>query len=1179
MATSSAGVFNASGFLVRRLWEGVVNHPSAANAAAFWDGRLDDGTVALSGTYTVKTLSHNIIYQWEGVIGNTSPLSTHIDQIEYHAHGTNIIDMAITSGSPGEIYFIHGYDERKNTMHVCDTDNIQVPFYVLEVASRRGYNTPVACSTDHVNVYYGRFGGTNAYVFVVACADFDIPDNPGVKQQVHFPTFGVPEPGGNPITQADTAIVYADNKYIWDVSVQKTGNFLFVSRRETTGPDVHAIVTANKTTGQTLQTNLLGLQKQRRIAINPTVNNELWVIHSTAGTVCDKITKCSVNTGTGVVTTTATVITGLSDAVDLEISPDGATLLVSDGGSSQQVKAFNTSNGTIKTAFGTSGAFGTAGGYLNSPTVTNTKFMFLSWGNAFGVPAGGAIAFAADGSWWVCDNGNCRALHFSAGNSPAYVERIQQIPAFYSCREFRGDPTRVFSEWLEWSVNYAIPLGADNGSWTLAKNWYANIAAMSEVANSGNNFYVSMKYAGIYSNGRSYCFLHNSLTGFHCFELTATGLRNTGVHVTFQGNAYIDRNMDMWFIASNSGGPGTLEIRKNTFLGFDGSFNPDWQFDNDTVSTWPIVKTVTLPDGFPLVEYQLNHNSNLVELLSNGIMPVFNAHTGVANAGLKNHFGGFDYATGAIKFSTQPPTPRNFGLPFLTFPEAPYFGVEKSVAETGGQGVDDFGGGSMFYQPGHAHVFTQYPGESWGNNQTCVTSHWHESGLLLGQFGPAFPYFGDSKLAFPRLSDDGIGTTDEWVAQVYDAIPNATADFRGLAGAAGNSFQGGLTFVNGKYYYFQNDEWYHGGIHRWVIDGLGSLSTNTQIVAWDASSYEAPSNVFVYDPIRGSSLDLLAGLPYDTLSLPSGSNGWIRSPTSNITTGNFQTPPFFRVYTNGIKSNRFLSPDLAIVTANPGVTWSLYKDLPARPENRNWELNGEMWWRISTASMRILDATGKTIVKLAMFPETFWSLYVNDQRIASPNRNDAWNTYIETVRPFSIRRIGSTIAVSYGKYSITGIAAYEVGADLSAPFRVQIAGSASEYINLAFPSLLFVDLPTVPVWPDTIPHDPVAGAWQIDTLNLPPIATDMDGGNTRMRQRPGANVGTITQTIKMTRSQFSAFRVFVRDTLGNGAARFYSQVWIGDECELKECQFATQPTVTAMGNLMLVSMQLRVYGL
>src|SRR5262249_33519463 len=181
-------------------------------------------------------------------------------------------------------------------------------------------------------------------------------------------------------------------------------------------------------------------------------DNTVWVVYST-GTVNDRITKFSCSVGGVLTSTGVTISTGLSDVRDIAVSRDGTTLMVMDGGTSQQIKAFNTSDGSVKTAWATNGVLGVLGGYANSPAVTDTKFMF---GTTHWFSDGGAyIAVCNDGSFWIGDGGNYRNLHFSAGNSPTVIERFAYFPSFYSCRVCRNDPTRVFGDYLEFQVVYS----------------------------------------------------------------------------------------------------------------------------------------------------------------------------------------------------------------------------------------------------------------------------------------------------------------------------------------------------------------------------------------------------------------------------------------------------------------------------------------------------------------------------------------------------------------------------------------------------------------------------------------------------------------------------------------------------------------------------------------------------
>src|SRR5262249_47517225 len=164
----------------------------------------------------------------------------------------------------------------------------------------------------------------------------------------------------------------------------------------------------------------------------------------------DRIAKFSCSVGGVLTSAGVTISSGINHVLDIAVSRDGAKLMVIDGGTSQQIKRFNTSDGSVDAAWASSGTLGVLGGYANSPTVTDTKFMWQTthWFSN----GGGCIAVCQDGSFWVSDGGNYRNLHFSSGNSPTVIERFAYFPSFYSCRVCRNDPTRVFGDYLEFQI-------------------------------------------------------------------------------------------------------------------------------------------------------------------------------------------------------------------------------------------------------------------------------------------------------------------------------------------------------------------------------------------------------------------------------------------------------------------------------------------------------------------------------------------------------------------------------------------------------------------------------------------------------------------------------------------------------------------------------------------------------
>jgi hypothetical protein len=70
-----------------------------------------------------------------------------------------------------------------------------------------------------------------------------------------------------------------------------------------------------------------------------------------------------------------------------------------------------------------------------------------------------------------------------------------------------------------------------------------------------------------------------------------------------------------------------------------------------------------------------------------------------------------------------------------------------------------------------------------------------------------------------------------------------------------------------------------------------------------------------------------------------------------------------------------------------------------------------------------------------------------------------------------------------------------------------------------------------------------------------PLETDMEGGNSRSRSRPGDNVGTLTQKVRLYPADYDAVVEWVKTTLNNGTSRFTMDVWLGTSTANKVCKF------------------------
>jgi hypothetical protein len=121
---------------------------------------------------------------------------------------------------------------------------------------------------------------------------------------------------------------------------------------------------------------------------------------------------------------------------------------------------------------------------------------------------------------------------------------------------------------------------------------------------------------------------------------------------------------------------------------------------------------------------------------------------------------------------------------------------------------------------------------------------------------------------------------------------------------------------------------------------------------------------------------------------------------------------------------------------------------------------------------------------------------------------------------------------------------------------------------------------TLPAWPATVPTTARDG-WQMPEMYRPTLATDMEGGNQRLRQQPGGNVATINYPLKpLTEAEFADFVTFVRTTLNNGASRFTMSLLSDSSTPgTKTVQFdgGKSPQVSRGGGFVHVVLSLRVY--
>jgi hypothetical protein len=608
-------------------------------------------------------------------------------------------------------------------------------------------------ATDGNNVYwagYDPFDVKLSFVFTTKTSDDkEFSHSSGTQQATAY---------GRTYASAIDLYTNNPNAHPSGLAVQSNGDFLFVAHK-----DLNQINVLNKITGTLVQA--LTFTAPREICVDPSGN--LWVISGS-----NTIEKFGVNSD-GTLSSALLSITGISEPLAMAVSPNGSKIFILDGAAYQQVRIFDNNSGdSIST-------FGSAGGYINNSSVNDYKFYFSDSATGLSKPF---VAFQSDSSFWLGDIGNERVQHYNA--SGTFINRIMCLPHSYSTVVDRNNPNRVFNEYLEFNVDYTKALAPNNGSWTLVNNWRRGIKS---------NYFQSDKLRIFIqlitlSNNRTYAILDEYVNGVRkpeIVELIANAnIRYTGIKLKDFANDQISTDGRLRRIVCNRelGDSGYWE--EQTLKGFDQNNNPEWNTANKT--TWiPEIKAddpAFISIASPVIT---SGDYNLV----------FNNH--------KNHTG---YHLGAIKtgtkqyiWRTSKATNRTYTGPM---PDDGRFDIGNNV---------EYPGGNVYTLD--SHIFWNYHGEFWKNSQTNIWNHYHESGLMAGQFGVVSP---------------------EAEAMESEAF----------AKGAGNVFSSTIVKVGNDYYIYHNDESVHGGVHRWKISGLHTI--DIQDIAISLSKIQKGSLVGTY---------------------------------------------------------------------------------------------------------------------------------------------------------------------------------------------------------------------------------------------------------------------------------------------------------------------------------------------
>jgi hypothetical protein len=747
--TVSAGVYTTNNVLIRGIFNNVV-YPAGTHTYT-WDGTDDDYADIAAGTYKIKVLRNNVTYTWEGVIGNTSKSFTG-DLI--HKGFLPIASMCFSSTKG--YYSVH-YNERSTSQKSFLLSEKQEMLNVLpDRENGVSQSTEFSC-TDGTRVYWaGDKENASTWVFATSTAD---------NTEVAFSS-------GSSYQGYNNAIAVGGSVYGMAVGT----NFLYVSR--SAGVEVY-----NKTTGALIRTQ--SFENARHLARDDA--DALWV---TLGNTT--VTKYTID-GSGNFTASGISLTGFTKVGG--VGSQGSVIGVLDASTVQQAKLYNTSTGAPTITVGT------AGGYLTSPAVTNYKFSF---DNSY-------IAFQSDGSFWIGDKNSYRNMHYNSAGT--YIDQIAYIPHSYYSSIDPNNPSRIYSDHLEFERDYNVTLSGSTG-WLLKRNFIGSIDA--------NN--LSFQNPITFSNGRAYGLMYNTQGGanWRVMEVMPTALlRYTGITFGIGSNElYADGSIRYIYSFRSTNEP--LVWYKKALTGFDGSNNPIW-----ASSFTALASTPNIGEDDPAY---MGVGGTLApgEQTTSGLMVVFDgampgSQTPSQNGSEKYHLGAVELGASTWKWRTSLPT-----FPYYRgrFPSNGDFDIGNGEAQYGGGPAY---AGSVARVQGRS-IFWGYHGEFWKGGQCNMWQHVWDNGLMVGQFG----------------AQDGGAS--------------------GAAGMAGNSFCAKMATIGSNYYLVHNDESVHGGVHSWKISGL-----NTVVESETTITLVQP-----YDAVPVDPTDMMNGLDYNTV-LVSGDGGWYRS--------------------------------------------------------------------------------------------------------------------------------------------------------------------------------------------------------------------------------------------------------------------------------------------------------------
>jgi len=686
-AQTSAGAYSSDGTLLRTLWSGRSLGAGAHRET--WDGKDESGAEVPAGSVSIRVVASNIKAMWRGVIGNTSNIGSKssASQTGPGIH-KSFIFLRSMAASGNTMYYATGYNEGQPCGHRFSLDAIQTQTPILPRDPFSAFNF---VATDGRLVYWanagGGFGGEKRTFVVATRAGSDAP--------APFPSGQntCSAPGGDscpPDQRWSGAIDIltgaregAGGIQVSGLAVQKRGRFLFVAHGER-----GVINVFDKTSGQFLRAQ--SIARPRSLCIG--ADDSLWTIEGEGAKGASAVRNYTV--GADGMLSPHLAVSQLVEPLSLAVSPDGKTLVVVQGGARQQVQGFDTQSGALRWTLGQ------GGGYTRTPDVAPDRFEFESpsQSNAPGAFA----AYQGDGSLWIGDGGLFRALRFDPKRRPR--DTIQYRPAAYSATVDMANPTRVFSVFDEFAVDYS-KLGTP-AAWRHVKHWGTPLAAA--YFGYPSSFPTGFTQVITLSNGRTYASAKNrdELGGIRqLLELPRNGpVRETPISIYQNDSIQPDGSLVSY---KRDDTAHRISWTRRKLTGFDTGQNPVW---GEPIPLASAPATTQDP------AFRQNSMGRFNAPLMNNQIVSFDQSN---NPGF--HLGAVRLGESNWRWRASPSTSKDYKGPF---PDDGRYDI--------GNGVTYAGNVALALD---RTIIYGYHGEFWKNGQAGKWLLWRDNGLYLGQFG------------------------------------------------------------------------------------------------------------------------------------------------------------------------------------------------------------------------------------------------------------------------------------------------------------------------------------------------------------------------------------------------------------------------------------------------------------